>query len=129
MLSMPRPRTRTLPPAALRSSRHGCRSAASMTSSSSSPRCLTWSCGTAAAALARPSVKLPLLSCKSPEIVPPRPSERIERAGHPRGEIVAVEQQRLPSVEGQVERGNAAGEVDGAGASIAPPPAVVPASR
>ena len=43
----------------------------------SSPRWRTASCGTDAAALARPSVKRPVSSLRLPAIVPPRPSDRI----------------------------------------------------
>ena len=130
MLSMPSPRTRMLPPAAFTSSRHGCRSAASMTSSSSSPVCLTLSCGTAAAALAWPKVKVPLLSRTSPLIVPPRPSDRMVRGPVTR----APTSSRLRSCAcwALKDRFSAATPPEKSTVpvpSILPPPAVVPASR
>ena len=86
-------------------------SGGSITSSGSSPVSRTLSCGTAAAALARPSWKRPLLSLRSPEIVPPLASELdLERAGDPRGDVVAVEQQRLVGVEARLSSGLAAGK-------------------
>ena len=76
-LSIPSPRTIKSPPATLRSSVHGVRSASSITSSASRPMWRTARRGTADAALALPSVKRPRSSLSCPDIRPPRPSERI----------------------------------------------------